>query len=163
MTTEQVSDVLAIQQLRSAYTWCLDQPDIDGLVELFTPDAHCEFGPYGSWDGTEELRSGFSENSSAADDPFLTMHVTVNHMIQLEAPDRARGRCYLLGQILSQGNQPDGILGHYQDLYRKVDDEWRFAEIRLSFHWSSDVGRIAGEMVERQQSFIDARTTGERI
>jgi hypothetical protein len=133
LNADQVASMLEIQQLRSAYTWCLDTPNIDGLVDLFTDDAHCKFGPYGSWDGKEQLRAGFLENSSAASDPFLTMHVTVNHRIELEGRDRATGQCYLLGQILSQREGPDGILGRYDDVYRKVGGRWLFAEIRLSF------------------------------
>jgi hypothetical protein len=157
----QALDILEIQQLRSAYTWCLDTPDIDALIDLFADDAHCEFGPYGSWDGKEELRAGFSENTSAPGDPFLTMHITANHLVELQGEDRATGRIYLLGQILSQEQGPDGILGHYEDIYRKVDGRWLFADVRLAFHWSSDVGRIAGEMAQKQQSFVEARAAAE--
>jgi SnoaL-like domain len=162
VNTAELTDIFEIQQLRSAYTWCLDTPDIDGLVNLFTEDAECEFGPYGLWRGHGELHAGFTEGSASADDHFLTMHITNNHVIENLDGSAATGYCYLLGQILTQHPSPDGILARYDDHYRKVEGRWLFSKVKLTFLWSSDMGRIeGGQMAEKQQSFIEARAEGE--
>ena len=51
-----VEDWIAIYELRSAYGWHYDSPDLDALVGLFTDTAACEFGPYGRWEGIDAIR-----------------------------------------------------------------------------------------------------------
>ena len=158
MDPAELTDIFEIQQLRSTYSRCLDRPDVDALVELFTTDAECDFGPYGVWHGHQELHAGFTDGSSSPDDHFLTMHVTTNHVIENLNRLNATGSCYLLGQMLSQHPSPTGFLGRYDDDYRKVDGHWRFSKVRMTFLWSSDSGRIEGDKLpEKQQSFLDAR------
>jgi ketosteroid isomerase-like protein len=60
-----VTDLVAIEEIRRVthwYSWCCDSGDLDGLVAVFTEDAVCVFGPYGTWTGSEQIRQGFAES-----------------------------------------------------------------------------------------------------
>ena len=45
----------AIRQLRIDYSLAMDMRDMDKLIALFTEDALCEYGPYGSWSGRQVI------------------------------------------------------------------------------------------------------------
>ena len=46
-------EIEAIRKLRLDYTYWMDRRDVDKLTALFTEDALCEYGPYGSWSGRQ--------------------------------------------------------------------------------------------------------------
>lgn len=100
----------------------------------------CELpeGLGGSWVGLDAIVSGFTAQLAAARAPGEAVHVVTNPWITLTGPDTAHGTGYLLDL---HGEQPHGnplrSLGRFEDDYRKVDDHWRSAEVRLPFFWSA--------------------------
>lgn len=152
-----VEDWIAIYELRSAYGWHYDSPDLDALVGLFTDTAACEFGPYGRWEGIDAIRAGFAANVGAADNNFPSLHAVTNPMITING-DTATGQWFLLDFVLTRkpGEIPFGVAGVYRDSYRKVDGCWLFEEVVLDFLWNSDVGRMAPGQARRLDWHADA-------
>jgi ketosteroid isomerase-like protein len=140
---ENASDWAEICQLKSAYGWHYDAPDLEALVDLFTDDAVCVFGAYGTWHGKEEIRAGFAENVGAADNAFPSLHTFANPMIAIDG-DEATGKWYLLDFVLTgAADEPVlRVMGVYDERYRREDARWRIAHMHLTFLWNSDVGRI---------------------
>jgi ketosteroid isomerase-like protein len=140
---ENASDWAEICQLKSAYGWHYDAPDLEALVDLFTDDAVCVFGAYGTWQGKEEIRAGFAENVGAADNAFPSLHTFANPMIAIDG-DEATGKWYLLDFVLTgAADEPVlRVMGVYDERYRREDARWRIAHMHLTFLWNSDVGRI---------------------
>ena len=95
MNIEELASLEEIRQLRYTYSWCYDSGDLDGLVAVFTDDAICGFGPYGTWTGTEEIREGFRNSFQATGVPGTTMHAVTNPIIQLN-DDEATGKWFLI-------------------------------------------------------------------
>lgn len=139
----RAEDWIEITEVKSAYSWHYDSPDLKALVELFTADAVCVFGAYGTWNGIEEIRAGFAENVSAPDNNFLTLHAVTNPMIEIDG-DMARGKWFLIDTVLTgTGDEPViRVLGVYDDTFRREDGTWKIARADLKFLWNSDVGRI---------------------
>jgi ketosteroid isomerase-like protein len=90
---KNAADWAEICQLKSAYGWHYDAPDFEALVDLFTDDAVCVFGAYGTWTGKDEIRAGFAENVGAPDNPFRSLHTFANPMIAIHG-DKATGKWY---------------------------------------------------------------------
>lgn len=136
-------DWIQIFETKSAYSWHYDSPDLDALVGLFTDDAVCVFGAYGTWTGIDEIRAGFEENVSAPDNNFPSLHAVTNPMITIDG-DTARGKWFLLDHVLTgAGSEPAlRVCGVYDDEYRREEGGWKISRVDLRFIWNSDVGRI---------------------
>lgn len=147
MTFEELNDREAIKDLRHAYSMHYDSRDVDALVELFAEDAICHFDESfgGDWVGRETIARNFAQ-WMATGEAFDTIHAVTNPFIELTGPDSAKGRWYLLDYLTRQGDNPvlktrgghDDplfLIGLYEDRYRKVDGEWKFARTRLSSLW----------------------------
>ena len=112
MTVEELLAVESIKNLRVLGSRYLDSGRLDDLVALYTEDAVCEFGPYGTWRG----RHTFRDNFAAAEAPFYAsgyfsnLHVVTNHAVELTGPDAATGLVYLLdfvtGDQMREGGNP---------------------------------------------------------
>jgi ketosteroid isomerase-like protein len=136
-----IDDLLNIQQikeLRIKYSTYFDQKELDNLMGLFTPDAVCEFGPEygGNWEGSATIRNNFQPYLEDGEEPWKTMHVITNHLIEFTGPDTAKGRCYLLDLNIKQDNkEPLYLIGVYDDLYQKIDGQWLIHKTRIDFLW----------------------------
>src|SRR3954451_18733991 len=112
MTLEELLEIESIKQTRTLGARHLDAGDWDALADLYTSDARCEFGPYGTW----EDQSAFARLFREAEDPFVkagpysNLHVIVNHVVELAGPDTATGMMYLLdfvtGDMMRAGGNP---------------------------------------------------------
>jgi ketosteroid isomerase-like protein len=161
MTVEELLEIERIRTLRNAYAACLDSRDAAGLADLFCADAVCEFPAQfgGNWVGRDTIVSRFAEQVNAVGEPLDAVHVVTNPWITLTGPDTAHGSCYLLdlrsqqhagaAATASGGGQENPLLflGRYEDDYRKVEGQWKFARITLPFFWSER----AVEKSNRQQ------------
>ena len=58
---KQLLEVEKIRSLRMKYNQLIDSRDLSQLVNLFTSDGICEFGPYGSWKGRGEIYKNYLE------------------------------------------------------------------------------------------------------
>ena len=141
MTLEELLEIESIKQTRVLGARHLDAGDWDALADLYTPDARCEFGPYGTWDD----QSAFARQFAEAEEPFVkagpysNLHAIVNHVVTLTGPDTAMGMAYLLdfvtGDMMRPGGNPLFWLGIYDEEYRKTDGQWRIAHQSLNFVW----------------------------
>jgi len=137
-TIEDLLNIHEIKNLRIRYSTCFDEQRIDELMELFTPDAVCEFGPEygGNWEGPQTIRANYLTYMEQDKEPYRVLHSITNHMVELTGADRARGRCYLIDLNLEEGQKnPLFLFGAYDDLYRKIDGRWLIHRTRIDFFW----------------------------
>ena len=143
MTMDELLTKATITELRIMYSHYFDARDLDGLVDLFTDDAVCEFGPDygGDWVGKETISNNFAQYLQSSDGvPFGVMHAVTNPWIRLIDDDTANGRWYLHDLFTSEGNEnPLGLYGIYDDLYKKVDGRWLIHRTRIDFLWPKRV------------------------
>jgi len=145
----KIEDLFALEEIRNlrlGYATHLDSLDADALAELFTEDAVCEFGSYGTWSGRRSIRDSYKSIISPMKRKCDVIHIVTNPWVQLTALNEARGRWYLIEMVTTQQPQagftsPGGhanplcYLGLYEDLYRKIDGRWLIAHVKLNFLW----------------------------
>jgi ketosteroid isomerase-like protein len=128
-------DFAAICDLKSRYCWYFDDGDLEGVVSLFTDDAVCELGTFGSWRGRAEIEAGYRAQMVDSQVPGGRMHALSNPLVEVQG-DTATGRWYLVDYDISGGSeQPIRLLASYRDEYRRVDGRWLMAHTALTIHW----------------------------
>ena len=131
-------EVEAIKELRLSYNYLMDLRDLDQLINIFTDDALCEYGPYGSWSGKEEIlsnnRSVFTGDLKA---PFSSFHPNANHRVQLLTDTCAEGQVYLMDFVTHVSEQENPLLwlALYDEEYQKIKGQWKIARTSLQFFW----------------------------
>ncbi len=131
-------EVEAIRQLRIDYTAAMDERDMERLISLFTDDALCEYGPYGSWAGKQIILDNYRATfTGELAQPFTSQHINSNHNIQLLSDVQATGQCYLLDVLTHRPADENPILWFalYDEEYRKEKEQWKFARSSLQFFW----------------------------
>jgi hypothetical protein len=141
MNLDEFLDMESIKRQRVLLSYHLDAGDIASLVDMYTDDAYCEFGPYGAW----KDRSTFAARFAEAEAPFYksgyfsNLHVIANHWVELRGTNEAFGRVYLLdfvaGEKARKADNPLYWLGVYDEEYRKVGGAWKIARQSLNFVW----------------------------
>ena len=138
MTLEDLLIVETIRTLRMQYSYYLDAGELDALVDLFSHDAVCEFGPFGVWRGKSEIAENYQKvmRPILSSSGFQSLHANTNHWVQVTGPDTASGRVYLLDFSLREPKaNPLVWLGVYDEDYRLVGDQWKIARSSLQFLW----------------------------
>ena len=138
MTLEDLLVIETIRELRIQYSYYLDAGELAALVDLFTDDAVCEFGPFGIWRGKPEISAGYEKVMRPILDKggFQSLHANTNHWVEVIGPDSASGRVYLLDFSLGEPEaNPLVWLGVYDEDYRLVLDRWKIARSSLQFLW----------------------------
>lgn len=134
----ELLEIEAIRQLRIDYSLYMDLRDMDKLIALFTDDAVCEYGPYGSWEGKpvifDNYKATFAGELAA---PFTSMHINTNHRVDIHSATSASGQCYLTDIVTHVAPDENPILWFalYDEEYRKEDGQWKFARTSLQFFW----------------------------
>ena len=97
MILEEFLEKESIKELRIMYSHYFDGKMIEDLVDLFTDDAICEFGPNygGDWVGKEAIHENFSRFLSGDSPTYEVMHSVTNPWIRLVDSTTANGRWYL--------------------------------------------------------------------
>ncbi|MFV3129638.1 nuclear transport factor 2 family protein [Niveispirillum sp. KHB5.9] len=163
LTLEQRIDRLearaAISNLIGRYGLTVDDRDLEGLGDLFTPD-----GAFRSKDGVlnaqgraavmEQYRGRF-----AALGPCN--HFTHDHVIDFDEgdPDRATGIVTSHAEVWRNGQAMLTAL-RYNDQYRRgADGKWRFADRLLTFFYYLPVTEYAQALGDplRQRAYGDRR------
>jgi hypothetical protein len=124
-------DYLEIQQLVARYAYALDTGADNGnaYADLFAPDGEFVL-PTGPMKGREALsafgRSGFVDGHKPANG---VAHFIMNHVVE-PSPEGATGKEYVVLVNIGEGGKPGGefsnIGGHYEDVYVKTAQGWRF-------------------------------------
>ena len=118
-----VEDYQQIQQLVASYPYALDTGANNGYMyaDLFTADG--EFiRPYTK--GRDNLAKLALDQPHG---PAYVRHFLANQLIEPTA-DGAIGKQYLVVIDIGEGQKPSGIYigGHYEDIYAKTPQGWRF-------------------------------------
>jgi hypothetical protein len=146
VTPQELADIEDIRQAKHYYSWYYDSLDLEGLLGLFTDDAVCDFGPYGTWVGKDAIREGYRVNLAREGDPFSTIHAMANQVVTLAGDGTAHSRCFLLDFVLGAGDEnPLRLLGIYDEDFRKEDGRWRISRSRIDFLWSVNGGKVGKE------------------
>ena len=128
-------DLRRIEQLKYDYCWRYDSGDLDGLMELFTEDAVCELGLFGTWHGQGEIRRGYRELIESTGIPGSRRHAPANPQIEVLG-DVARGRWYLVDYRTERGvTQPVRVVATYDDEYQRSETGWLVSRTSLEIQW----------------------------
>ncbi len=123
-TLTALLDREAIRDLPLRYCDCVWRDDIDGLVDLFTPEGQfvVRLGERETVArGYDELRAVYLEGLAIKPRPYIH-----NHVVELTDERHARGRCYL--DLRSEELDMAWVgAGYYDDDYEKVNAGWKFA------------------------------------
>lgn len=115
-------DHVAITDLLARYCLTLDVDDVDGWVELFTPDA--QYLVYGrSWDGHDGLRKMIRAAPRG-------LHLGGPPVIDMNGPDEARTTQNLLFVEAKSGMLRRSV---YTDELRRTEAGWRISKRRCQF------------------------------
>lgn len=137
---QSMTDVEQICDLKYRYCWCYDAGDLDELLTLFTEDAICDFGEFGSWIGITDIRNGYIEQMKLLQVPGSRAHFVANPLIDVDG-DRAVGRWYVTSLRIdpASGNSV-GTVAKYHDAYRRQGPNWLIARTSLNAAWLSSNG-----------------------
>jgi SnoaL-like domain len=139
--TKRLRRLLDIEEIRDVgmlYSQLQDNAYYDRLLDIFTEDALCEFGPYGTWRGHDEIQRNYAKvYQDLGAKPFSAMHANSNHWVDVLSPTKAVGRRYLMDWVTTKpaNESPLLWLGVYDEEYRKVDGRWKIARTSLQFLW----------------------------
>ena len=138
MTLEEFLEKEAIKELRIMYSHYFDGKMVDSLVDLFTDDAVCEFGPNygGDWIAKDAIRENFSKFLDGDGPAYEVLHSVTNPWIRLIDDTTANVRWYLHDLRTSEGAENPIILyGIYDDIYKKVFGKSKIHRTRIDFLW----------------------------
>lgn len=147
-----VSDIESIKQLKYRYFRFLDQKKMDDLEQLLLPDCSADYhnGHY-SYPNREKLME-FLRDGCGRRDLLLTMHQGHHPEIELISETEATGIWYLQDIVINlrteqrlEGN------GFYEDRYRKVDGNWKFAH--TGYKRTFEITKPIGEITEFYNGF----------
>ena len=126
----------AIRNLKMRYAAaCDDQYNPHVLAEMFTEDAVWDGQTLGMHRGRDEIRKFFETASGKI---FWAFHLMLNPVISIdEDGSTATGTWFLFEPCtMPAGNQEkDSVLmmAKYNDRYRKVDGEWKFERVEITY------------------------------
>ena len=119
-------DYIEIKQLVSRYAYAVDTGADNGNVyaSLFAPDGAFADRMGRETKGREALAALARRNTRG---PQSAFHFIVNHVIE-PTSEGAVGKEYLVQLRIGEGERPNDIFGggHYEDVYVKTPDGWRF-------------------------------------
>ena len=119
-------DYVEIKQLVSRYAYAVDTGADNGNVyaSLFAPDGAFADRMGRETKGREALAALARRNTRG---PQSAFHFIVNHVIE-PTSEGAVGKEYLVQLRIGEGERPNDIFGggHYEDVYVKTPDGWRF-------------------------------------
>jgi ketosteroid isomerase-like protein len=117
---DEIEGRQAIAELAARYAVCIDDRDIDALLELFTKDATM-FAKPTDYVGREAIRGHFLERWPQVG---LTVHTPQFGFVEFDGPDRAHGVVGGHNEISVSGVTVMVALRHY-DEYLRVDGHWK--------------------------------------
>lgn len=127
-TVRRLADMEAIRDLARRYADCVWRRDVAGAVGLFAEDGVMEIDDGAAIVGRRALLEAYQGMLTADLQPFVH-----NHVIELDG-DRAVGRCYLDLRATRDGVSMMGS-GHYEDVYVRGADGWKFRSRKLSMRF----------------------------
>ena len=126
MNLSEAAEVESIRHTMAVYCHRIDDGDLDGWAELFTPDATLSIGR-NEYCGRGAIRE-WAEGSLAAA-PEATRHMVANVEIELERTTATAVSDFM---VLS-ASMSVLVAGRYDDRLQRDRNGWAFAERRITF------------------------------
>jgi hypothetical protein len=123
-----------IIDLAVRYTWALDTKHIDGLDEVFTPDATALLRGV-ECSGRDQIKARIGGAIMRLD---RTQHLVGNHLVTVDG-DAGTHRCHLQSQHVlegSAGGENYIVGGFYEDRVVRTADGWRIAHRLMQQTWT---------------------------
>lgn len=121
-------DRVEIRDLISRYNKAIDTGDADGYANTFTPDGQF-IGIVGTFNGRDELRA-FA--AAYATEEQYAEFASAQHWVTNVVSDGDGSEATVFSHLQMVKPLPDGgrilLVGHYDDIVRKVDGQWLFAQ-----------------------------------
>ena len=121
-------DRVEIRDLISRYNKAIDTGDADGYANTFTPDG-VFIGIVGTFNGRDELRA-FAAAYSVEEQ--YAEFASAQHWVTNVVADGDGDEATVFSHLQMVKPLPDGgrilLVGHYDDIVRKVDGQWLFAQ-----------------------------------
>jgi len=135
---QRLEDVEAIKRLKAKYARFCDQSyNPEELGRLFTEDAVWDGATFGVFHGQDQIRQFFA---SASHQIPWAFHLMIGPEIEVDGSGaHATGLWYLFQPCTMTShdnpNEKEPVLqmAKYEDTYRKVDGEWKFAHVRIRY------------------------------
>lgn len=125
------NDADAIRRLKHEYCHTIDAGAYEEWVSLFTEDGRFRQYDVAVHAGHEELAAFATETFDPAYEH--TAHVVTNPVVDVaDAGETATGRWYMLLFYRDAEGAVGWKQGAYEDRFRRVDGEWRIAEVDLA-------------------------------
>ena len=121
-----------IRTLKARYCELCDQGyEPHGLATLFAEDAVWDGGPFGRYQGRQEIFDFFKEVSKSL---VFAAHLVLNPIIEFLDDDTARGKWRLWQPATVDENgklESKFLLAAYEDVYVRVDGRWIYQSLKL--------------------------------
>jgi hypothetical protein len=130
----ELRDIEAIKTLKARYCHLVDGRRWDELAELWSEDATCDYGFFGSYEGREEIVNGFFRDTVDSVSSFM-VHMVHNPLVDVQG-DSASGTWYLTAQTTIQPpGQAVWVMGIYRDRFRRIGGEWKLTRLEFEFKY----------------------------
>jgi hypothetical protein len=148
---QRLLDIEAIKQLKYRYFRFLDQKRLVDLQALLLPECTASYhdGAY-RFDDRDGIMAFL--RLSVGNDTLLTLHQGHHPEIEFIADDEALGYWYLQDVVINKEKltRMEGN-GFYEDRYRRVNGEWKFAH--TGYRRTYDIRQPLGELIEFYDGF----------
>jgi hypothetical protein len=151
----------AIREVAFAYSRGVDRLDVETMRSAYWPDATDDHGRFvgNGWEFAERVVGTHDRWAS-------TMHCVMNHAIDFDDDDHARGEIYNITYLVPRDGGPWSVwLGRYLDRYEQREGEWRISH-RTCVHEATttiDHAPMAGEMSGFRQGSVDRPLDGRAL
>jgi 3-phenylpropionate/cinnamic acid dioxygenase small subunit len=136
VTSDQLVDRQAINDVCTTYALALDSRDWVRLRSCFTADAVADYGGTGATEGYDAIEA----TCRAALEPLAaSQHLLGNHLVAVDG-DRASSTCYFQAQHVMTGLASGSdylVAGRYDDDFVRTPSGWRIAHRTLTVMWTS--------------------------
>jgi ketosteroid isomerase-like protein len=123
-----------IIDLAVRYAWSLDSKDVDGLRDVFTPDATAMLRGV-ECRGVDQIIARIGGSILRLD---CTQHLISNHQVVVDG-DTATHRCQLQSQHVraaAEGGSNFIVGGYYEDRLVRTPDGWRITHRLMQQTWT---------------------------
>lgn len=145
---EILEDIEAIKKLQATFCYVNDSFDWQRTVNLFADDAVAEYGPFGHYQGKEEIAQ-FCRDKLPKGISFL-QHMLHNPVIEVRG-NTATSVWYFETPV-TQAPKPKAmwIAGKYNAEYAKINSEWKFKRLAVEFYYITpyEDGWVKTKMVQ---------------
>lgn len=128
----------AIKRLKFQYcAYCDDQYDPDGIAGLFTEDGIWDGEIFGRHVGRAAIREHFKRDAA---DIIFAAHLAMNPLIEIDGPDKARGKWRLIMPatvVHDKQKEARWLLCAYDEEYRYVGGKWLFKYLKCHINFYS--------------------------